>query len=269
MNMKNVILSCAVALGGASAAFADDEQPLTPGGEDAMDDGVDDVDVDIQNNPGPGNYDVDVNVDEADMKAKANSAATKTTNAAKRATTNLTGAIGTVKVLAGTGDFTQAGPRDITGIGPSWDVRGVFGAHSPVGLEAAYVGSARGIGGAGVDDQAALVSNGAETDLRVAAPIRAGENVDVRPFAFGGVGWQYMTLWGDGAVDGSRDPGDHILTIPAGVGLELGLGAVNVDLRGTYRHAVDSEIFGDATAEFDDPNALHSYNVSAGLGFEF
>ena len=45
--------------------------------------------------------------------------------------------------------------------------------------------------------------------------------------------------------------------------------ALNLDVRGTYRHAVDSEIFGDATAQFDDPNALHSYNVSAGLGFEF
>ena len=52
-------------------------------------------------------------------------------------------------------------------------------------------------------------------------------------------------------------------------GLELCVGALNLDVRGTYRHAVDSEIFGDATAQFDDPNALHSYNVSAGLGFEF
>lgn len=269
MKIKGMIVSCAMALA-APIAFAEDDYPMTPttGGEDTMDDGVDDVDVDVKTDAA-GSTDVDVDVDEDDLEAKVDSAAATTARAIDPRPGMLAGGLGSVKVLAGTGDFTQAGPRDITGIGPSWDVRGVFGAHSPVGIEAAYVGSARGIGGIGVDDQAALVSNGAESDLRLAAPIRAGENVDVRPFAFGGVGWQYMTLWGDGAVDGARDPGDHILTIPAGVGLELGVGALNIDLRGTYRHAVDSEIFGDATAQFDDPNALHSYNVSAGLGFEF
>jgi hypothetical protein len=269
MNMKNILLSCAVALG-ATAALAEDDYNASPATtDDTMDDGIDDVDVDVTTEADGDGVDVNVNTDEAALEAKADDVANTTARAIDPRNSMLAGGLGTVKVLAGTGDFTQAGPRDITGIGPSWDVRGVFGAHSPVGLEAAYVGSARGIGGLGVDDQSALVSNGAETDLRLAAPIRAGENIDVRPFAFGGVGWQYMTLWGDGAVDGARDPGDHILTIPAGVGLELGVGALNVDLRGTYRHAVDSEIFGDATAEFDDPNALHSYNVSAGLGFEF
>lgn len=267
MNTKNMLLSCAIAFG-ATAAFAEETYPTaTTPTDDAMDDGVDDVDVDVQNNPGVGNYDVNVNADEEALKAKAAAAPRAVTTTTKSALGGL--GLGAVKIGAGSGDFTQANPRDITGIGPSWDVRGVFGAHSPVGLEAAYVGSARGIGGLGVDDQSALVSNGAEGDLRIAAPIRAGELVDVRPFAFGGLGWQYMTLWGDGAVDGARDAGDHIMTIPAGVGLELGVGPLNLDVRGTYRHAVDSEIFGDATAEFDDPNALHSYNVSAGLGFEF
>jgi hypothetical protein len=265
MNTKNMLLAAVLALG-STAVLAEEPTPANPT-EDTMDDGVDDVDVDVTNQPGTGNLDVDADVDEEDMKAKAKAVPTKAAEATKSTLGGM--GIGAVKIGAGTGDFTQAGPRDITGIGPSWDVRGVFGAHSPVGLEAAYVGSARGIGGLGVDDTTQLVSNGAETDLRIAAPIRAGENVDVRPFAFGGVGWQYMTLWGDGAVDGARDDGDHILTIPAGVGVELGIGAVNLDVRGTYRHAVDSEIFGDATAEFDDPNALHSYNVSAGLGFEF
>jgi hypothetical protein len=265
MNTKNMLLAAAFALG-STAALAEEPTPTNPS-EDTMDDGVDDIDVDVTNRPGTGNLDVDVDVDEDDVKAKAKAVPAKTAAATKSTLGDM--GIGAVKFGLGTGDFTQAGPRDITGIGPSWDVRGVFGAHSPIGLEAAYVGSARGIGGLGVDDTTQLVSNGAETDLRLAAPIRAGEDVDVRPFAFGGVGWQYMTLWGAGAVDGARDEGDHILTIPAGVGVELGIGAVNLDVRGTYRHAVDSEIFGDATAEFDDPNALHSYNVSAGLGFEF
>lgn len=182
---------------------------------------------------------------------------------------------GAVKILGGTGDFTQAGARGATGIGPSWDVRGVLGAHSPVGIEGAYVGSTRALTGQSIflgGDQ--LMSNGAEADLRIAAPIHADEanNVDVRPFAFGGVGWQYMTVWGDGGAAGAPttdNEGDNILTIPAGVGLEIGVGALNLDVRGTYRHAVDSEVFGDAAADWNDPNALHSYNVSAGLGFEF
>jgi hypothetical protein len=183
---------------------------------------------------------------------------------------NFGGAIADVKVGIGTGDFTQETARDQTGIGPSWDVRGVIGAHSPIGFEAAYTGSSRGINsGGGNTDDWQLVSNGVEGDLRIAAPLSVGEVVDVRPFAFGGLGWQYMTQWGDGPVDEDNDEGDHIMTIPAGVGLELGIGPVNVDVRGTYRHAVGSDLFGDATAQFDDPEALHSFNVGAGLGFEF
>jgi hypothetical protein len=182
------------------------------------------------------------------------------------------GGAAAVKVLAGTGDFTQQGAREATGIGPSWDVRGVFGAHSPVGLEAAYVGSTRALTGSTIFGGNQLMSNGAEADLRIAAPVKAAEGVDVRPFAFGGVGWQYMSVWGDGAYAGAPstdNEGDNILTIPAGVGIELGVGALNLDVRGTYRHAIDSEVFGDAGYTWEDGNALHSYNVSAGLGFEF
>ncbi len=182
------------------------------------------------------------------------------------------GGAAAVKLLGGTGDFTQQGARAATGIGPSWDVRGVFGAHSPVGLEAAYVGSTRALTGSTIFGGDQLMSNGAEADLRIAAPVNAAEGVDVRPFAFGGVGWQYMSVWGDGGNAGSPstdNEGDNILTIPAGVGIELGVGALNLDVRGTYRHAIDSEVFGDAGYTWEDGNALHSYNVSAGLGFEF
>jgi hypothetical protein len=46
-----------------------------------------------------------------------------------------------------------------------------------IGVEAAYVGSARGHIGAGLGgDQ--LMSNGADTDVRIAAPMRATDDVD-------------------------------------------------------------------------------------------
>jgi hypothetical protein len=267
MKATHFLIAGAMALSGA--AFAEDDSDLynktteeSTATEAELDEGVDDVDVDVNVDQQPAATYPTPSVTIQDQD-------TATTVEPRSGFLGEKMGLGAVKLMAGSGDFTQAGPRDITGVGPSWDVRGVFGAHSPVGLEAAYVGNARGIGGLGVDDQAALVSNGVEGDLRIAAPVRAGEYVDVRPFAFGGLGWQYMTLWGDGAVDGARDAGDHIMTIPAGVGIELGVGNLNIDLRGTYRHAVDSEIFGDATAQFDDPDALHQYNISAGLGFEF
>lgn len=183
---------------------------------------------------------------------------------------NFGGAIAEVKVGLGGGDYTEDNIQTQTAAGPSWDVRGVFGGHSPIGLEAAYVGSSRNVDNpAGATGDTQLVSNGVEGDVRLAVPIAAGSFVDVRPFAFGGVGWQYMSFWGDGAVDQDQDEGDHILVVPAGVGLELGVGPLNVEARGTYRHAVGSDIYGEADASFDDPNALHSYTIGGAIGLEF
>lgn len=180
------------------------------------------------------------------------------------------GAIAEVKVGVGGGDYTENNVQNRTSGATTLDVRGVFGAHSPIGLEAAYVGSSRNVDnppGATGDTQ--LVSNGVEGDVRLAIPIPAGSFVDIRPFAFGGVGYQYASLWGDGSVDGSRDDGDSILVIPAGVGIDLGVGPLNLEARGTYRHAIGSDLFGNAGAGFNEPNALHSYNIGGAIGLEF
>lgn len=266
MNTSHLLIATAFALGATSAALADDSAadplpPMTP------------MPVPAEETPGeptPMTPSAPVEpkiVTPIYIENDVSTAQPVARPVAPKA--RFAGGLGAVKLMAGSGDFTQAGARDATGIGPSWDVRGVFGAHSPVGVEAAYVGSTRALtGGSLLNGDNQLMSNGAEGDLRISAPIRAAANVDVRPFAFGGLGWQYMSIWGDGAYAGA-DGGDNILTIPAGVGLELGVGALNLDVRGTYRHAVDSEVFGAAGAGFDDANALHSYNVSAGLGFEF
>lgn len=268
----------------ASAAWAQDDDTLPPEPAPDVDADVDvnppDVDVDMtteEEADRADDVDVDVNVQPAQPSVAPMQPTAPTAAAApeRRGLERYGSIFGdevvSVKAMVGGGDFTEDAVQEITTAGPTYEARALIGTGSPIGIEGAYVGSAKGIaeGAPGIPDDATLVSNGLEGALRIAAPIRASELLDVRPFAFGGLGWQYMSLWGDGPVDGDDDDGDHILAIPAGLGLELGLGALNLDGRVTYRHAVGSDIFGNAGAEFDDPDALHSWNVSGGVGFEF
>ena len=59
-------------------------------------------------------------------------------------------------------DFESPAVREMTGTGGAWDVRLVFGQREVLALETAYVGSAHYISAAGLDNDAMLVSNGAE-----------------------------------------------------------------------------------------------------------
>lgn len=266
-----VMLSGTVALAQDDPATDDTAPAADPYMDEAapMEEPVDvDVDVEAPAAPEPAPTVVTPIIIEGEEEARAEQPTGNLFGFGRRE--NFGGAIAEVKVGLGGGDYTEDNIQEQTSAGTTWDVRGVFGGHTPIGLEAAYVGSSRNVDnppGATGDTQ--LVSNGVEGDLRLAIPIQAGEFVDVRPFAFGGIGWQYMSLWGDGSVDEDRDEGDHIMVVPAGLGVELGVGPVNLEARGTYRHAVGSDLFGEADADFDDPDALHSYVIGGAIGLEF
>src|SRR5882672_7019361 len=89
--------------------------------------------------------------------------------------------------------FTRKGARNDFNVGGYWDVRAVMGTDSIIGAEVAYVGSARDIQSTGVSNNAALVGNGAEAVARANLPLRLS-NVQVTPYAFGGVGWTYYQI---------------------------------------------------------------------------
>jgi hypothetical protein len=173
-----------------------------------------------------------------------------------------------VKIGAGQGDFLGEESRAATRWGATYEARALVGSDSPIGIEAAYVGSARGIEGYGIADNAGLISNGVEGALRLAAPIVTGA-VDFAPFLFGGLGWEHYTLVGEGNNTAGIQNDDSLLTVPVGVGVELGFGNFNVEARGTYKHGFDAEMFGDTNGGFLDDANMNTWNVGLAAGVAF
>ncbi len=85
----------------------------------------------------------------------------------------------------GVTDFSSPTVRDMTGTGGAWDVRLIFGQREVLALETAYVGSAHYISALGLDNDAMLVSNGAEGVLRLNIPVIDHGSI-IEPFGFVG-----------------------------------------------------------------------------------
>ena len=179
-------------------------------------------------------------------------------------------------VTGGYKNFVEPGVTDTLTPGGYWDIRGILGTRSFVGLEAAYHGSAQDVEAIGLQSQSYVVSNGVEGALRLNAPItqamfpQANLQAPVlfEPFAFGGVGWQRYTLVNEGENTSAVASDDDILTVPFGAGLAVSIAGLHLDGRITYRHALYSGLLGTATSSFAD-TSLNSWSVGGGLGFEF
>ncbi len=181
-------------------------------------------------------------------------------------------------VGGGVSGFVENDVVDNTTPGGFWDVRGVAGTRTPVGIELGYTGSARDVNALGLGDEAFLLSNGLEAAVRLQAPITQNEiggdmlgsdaPVLIAPYAFGGLGWTRYDLLNEGSNTSSVLNQDDIMSLPLGVGIGLGLAGVTLDARFTYRHAFFSDLVGDATSSFDDVS-LNQWNLGASLGFEF
>jgi hypothetical protein len=158
----------------------------------------------------------------------------------------------------GVTDYTDDAVKDRFGPGGSWDLRLGIGSRFYIGGEVAYVGSARGGDGAGAD----LLSNGAEAVVRVQYPYATGSWL-VEPFAFGGIGWDRVTL--RDAAPGLKDE-DDVGVVPFGAGFTLGYGRLLLDTRFTYRASFDEDL---ALAVGEEPADLERWGVSAAIGYEF
>lgn len=179
-------------------------------------------------------------------------------------------------VTGGFKNFVEPGVTDTLTPGGYWDIRGILGTRSFVGLEAAYHGSAQDVEAIGLQSQSYVVSNGVEGAVRLNAPITQAMVPQVNleapvlfePFAFGGIGWQRYTLVNEGENTSDVASDDDILTVPFGAGLAISIAGLHLDGRVTYRHALYSSLLGTATSSFAD-TSLNSWSVGGGLGFEF
>lgn len=150
---------------------------------------------------------------------------------------------------------------DFTGTGGNWEARYIIGTRTFVGGELAYHGTANSLETLGVEDNAILMSNGAEGALRVNL---GTENI--QPYVLGGVGWKHFNVTNTDTNTSDIRSSDDALTVPVGAGLAYKINNIYVDARGMYRPAFLADITrGDGTDDTD----LSTLSGGVNLGFEF
>lgn len=168
-----------------------------------------------------------------------------------------------VSVGGGVMGFTDDEARDIADVGGAWDGRVAVGTKFPVGVEAAYVGSAQDIEALGLDEDAILVGNGVEGNARVNIPIIE----QLTPYALGGLGWTNYSVVNEDFNTSNVQDNDNVGYIPLGAGVTYRIGRAAFDLRGMWRPAFNEDLVAEEPGE--DDTALDSWGVNARLGFEF
>jgi hypothetical protein len=165
----------------------------------------------------------------------------------------------------GVTDFTGSNARTVTDTGGSWDIRAVFGTRQVLALEAAYVGSARGLttGSLAANDMN-LIGNGLEANLRLNAPFLQGMTL-LEPFIFVGAGWSHYYVSND-LVNSFTVASDNVGTVPMGLGLAVGYRGFLAEARFTYRPTYDDN---DMVFTNGANLGLDSWNASLMLGYEF
>lgn len=171
-------------------------------------------------------------------------------------------------ILAGGGviAFVDDHTNDVTDAGGMWTARVVAFTGRLVGFEAAYVGSAQDIEAIGLDDNATLLGNGVEGNVR----LNVLRGTVVQPFLFAGLGWTHYAVTNSDVATASIDDEDDVLHVPAGVGLSLRFPRrVTLDVRGTYRGAAGDGMFHGGPGDEGEKGGLESLAGTAQFGFTF
>lgn len=134
--------------------------------------------------------------------------------------------------------FASDPTNDTVDTGGAWEARVLFGSRLPVGLEAAYIGSANPVDS--LTGNATLIGHGLEGSVRVDLG-----DLDIQPYAFGGLGWIHYDIRSDRELALNLASDDEVVTLPAGGGIRWQRGRTIFDLRGTYRFAFDEELISD------------------------
>lgn len=170
-----------------------------------------------------------------------------------------------ISAAGGLSVFSRSNARNFLDTGGTWDVRGVFGTRTLVGLEGAYVGSANGLDAPGGFTRT-LYGNGLEGSLRLNLMrnglVRAeGGARGLQPYLLGGVGWTHYHL-SNNIATASVDNSDDTIQVPVGGGLSYYFNnRMLLDARFAYRFAFSDNLI--------QGSSLDNYNVTARIGAEF
>src|SRR5450631_607647 len=174
-------------------------------------------------------------------------------------------------LMAGGGyqDFANSNMRDRTNGGGAWDIRFVGGTLSIIGVEGAYVGSARSIQTLGATaNNPTLISNGLEGNLRLNVPITRGASL-IEPYGVVGIGWSqyHISNYNSNtqALSDFNATNDNVMTVPFGAGFAYGYKALMVDVRGTYA----ATYYNNLLQGTNGSGTLNTWGVGGQVGFSF
>jgi hypothetical protein len=168
-----------------------------------------------------------------------------------------------MSVGGGITGFTGKAPTDKIGVGGNWEARISLGTKGPFAVEAAYVGAAQGMETlGGIEDDAMLVANGVETNLRM----NLLQGRMLTPYALAGIGWRHYAISGEVTETSSVRDTDDVLETPLGAGVSYRLEPVILDLRGTFRPAFDSDLIRGAANDTD--RGLDNWTARLSVGWE-
>lgn len=169
----------------------------------------------------------------------------------------------------GVSGFTSDTARSTTQDGGGWDVRATIGTRMPVAAELSYVGSAQTIDALGLDDNAVLIGNGLQANLRLNLTTRAA----LQPYLFAGAAWRRYDLANIDTNTSAIAGDDDVLEIPVGAGLAYRYAGLVFDARGEFRGATGADLMPSLTQDSPFANdkraALHRWGVNASIGLEF
>jgi opacity protein-like surface antigen len=172
-----------------------------------------------------------------------------------------------VQIGAGIGGFTDSTVNDLSSseIGGVWQFRTTIGTHTPLGLDVAYNGTAYDLQSVGSLNTGTLIGTNVEGALRW----NILPHYEWNPYLFAGAGWQHYDIADNQlsrADDGIGDQ-DDLAVFPMGAGISYrDTSGITGELRGTFRAAADSSFIQDSSG---DNASLHTWEASAGLGYEF
>ena len=164
----------------------------------------------------------------------------------------------------GVSDFTDKTARSETKAGGSWDVRAILGSKSPLAAEVSYLGSAQEITSLGLSNNALLVGNGAQGDLRV----NFTPHYMVTPFIYGGVAWRHYSIERSDVNTSDVANTDNVMEFPVGAGVAYHYNGLMLDARGEYRRTTSNDLM-PSLSNSGDNASLHRWGVNANIGFEF
>lgn len=166
----------------------------------------------------------------------------------------------TASVGGGTEGFVESNATGFTQVGGGWNVRVAFLSRFLLSPELAYIGSAQDINAVGLDNDAILLSNGGEANLRL--NILPGI---LQPYVFAGVGVRRYEIVNTETNTSAIADSDVIGIVPMGGGLTVRVDNFLLDARGTFRWAFEDQML---TAMGDEGLGMSTWMAELRAGVE-